>query len=196
MSSELPPKRRTSQSSTIIVAAIVMLLAASGLVAVKVLRSGDEHAPAVAAAPSPEEDSRRNAPAPPPPPPPVEEPAPSASAAVASIAKVGKAPAACGGPCNGETTSELNQFLAGRAAAGRKCYEKALMQNGSLAGRIRVALRISASGQPCSASLEVDELHDTGLAACLSGMFRASTYPLPKGGCLDVRVPMAFSSQR
>jgi hypothetical protein len=92
-------------------------------------------------------------------------------------------------------SSELRAYLAGRASQGRKCYERALLQNANLKGRMRVQLRLSAQGQLCSASMASDELQDSGLSACILQIFRNSVYPVPKSGCVDVAVPLSFVPQ-
>jgi len=90
---------------------------------------------------------------------------------------------------------ELRSYLSGRASQGRKCYERALLQNASLKGHMRVQVRLNPQGQLCSAAIAADELQDPGLSACILQMFRNSVYPAPKGGCVDVAVPLSFVPQ-
>ncbi len=132
---------------------------------------------------------------PPPPPPPEEEPSASASASTAPSAKSARANGVCTGECKGEVSHELRTYLSGRASQGRKCYERALLQNASLKGRMKVQVRLNPQGQLCSASIAADELQDPGLSMCILQLFRNSVYPLPKGGCVNVAVPLSFVPQ-
>jgi len=193
MSSDLPSKKPHSGSSgSYVWAAIAMLILAGGLVVWRV--SNPSIAPPTVTAPVPSVTEQVKV-SPPPPPPPEEEPSASAAASVAPVAKTAHAGNACGGECKGEVSGELRAYLSGRASQGRKCYERALLQNAALKGRMKVQVRVNAQGQLCSASMASDELHDPGLSACILQMFRSSVYPAPKDGCVDVAVPLSFVPQ-
>jgi hypothetical protein len=153
-------------------------------------------APAPAPTPTVSEQPKITETPPPPPPPPEEQPEATASAVAPAASKTVRAASSCGGECKGVVSTELRSYLSGRASQGRKCYERALLQNASLKGRMKVQLRVSAQGQLCSASMASDELQDPGLNACILQMFRASVYPAPGNGCVDVAVPLSFVPQR
>jgi len=192
MASDLPSTTPGTGGGSYVRAAIIMILIAGTLVVGKLMMRPDKPdasaAPVVSAPPKIEV-------APPPPPPPEEEPSASASASAAPVAKAAKGGGGCTGECKGEVTNQLRTYLAGRAAQGRKCYERALLQNAALKGRMKLQVRLNPSGQLCSASMAADELHDPGLSACIMQMFRSSVFPAPSGGCVDVAVPMSFVSQ-
>jgi len=192
MASDLPSTTPSTGGGSYVRAAIIMILIAGTLVVGKLMMRPDKPdasaAPVVSAPPKIEV-------APPPPPPPEEEPSASASASAAPVAKAAKGGGGCTGECKGEVTNQLRTYLAGRAAQGRKCYERALLQNAALKGRMKLQVRLNPSGQLCSASMAADELHDPGLSACIMQMFRSSVFPAPSGGCVDVAVPMSFVSQ-
>lgn len=192
MSSDLPSN--SSSSGSYVWAAIVMLVLAGGLVVWRV--SNPSKAPPTAVAPVPSVTEQFKVSLPPPPPPPSEEePSASAVASVAPVVKTARAANVCGGECKGEVSSELRAYLSGRAGQGRKCYERALLQNAALKGRMKVQVRVSAQGQLCAASMASDELHDPSLSSCILQMFRSSVYPAPKDGCVDVAVPLSFVPQ-
>jgi len=193
MSSDLPSKPHSGSSGSYVWAAFAMLILAGGLVVWRV--SNPSSMPPTAAAPVPSVTEQVKVSPPPPPPPPEEEPPASAVASVAPVAKTARAANACGGECKGEVSSELRAYLSGRASQGRKCYERALLQNATLKGRMKVQVRVSTQGQLCSASMASDELHDPSLSACILQMFRSSVYPAPKDGCVDVAVPLSFVPQ-
>jgi hypothetical protein len=194
MASDLPSKTPGTSGGSYVRLAVIMLLIAVALVVGKIALTHSEQSEPSAAVAVSAQPKVEVAPPPPPPPPP-EEPSASASASAAPVAKVAKGGGGCTGECKGEVSAELRTYLAGRAAQGRKCYERALLQNGSLKGRMRVQVRLNPSGQLCNAAMASDELQDPGLSACIIQMFRNSVYPAPKGGCVDVAVPMAFVPQ-
>lgn len=194
MSSDLPSKTPSSSSGSYVRAAVVMLVIAAALVVGKftLMRSPQPSASATAAASTPQ---KVEATPPPPPPPPEEEPSASASASTVPSAKATKAGGGCTGECKGEVSHELRTYLSGRAAQGRKCYERALLQNASLKGHMKVQIRLNPQGQLCSAAVAADELQDPGLSMCILQLFRNSVYPSPTGGCVDVAVPLSFVPQ-
>ncbi len=193
MSSDLPSKTPSGSSGSYVRAAVVMLVIAAVLVVGKftLMRSPQPSASATVAASTP---PKVEATPPPPPPPPEEEPSASASASAAPSAKAAKG-GGCTGECKGEVSHELRTYLSGRAAQGRKCYERALLQNASLKGHMKVQIRLNPQGQLCSAAVAADELQDPGLSMCILQLFRNSVYPLPTGGCVDVAVPLSFVPQ-
>jgi outer membrane biosynthesis protein TonB len=159
-------------------------------------------APAVAPTPTAAEPS---APAPPAPPPPRLEhappPPPPAHAIPAdAVVPAGPAPSTaaaqrdpnCDEPCRGKETAELLSSLRAKAGQARSCYERALGNNGALAGKLEVALRVGANGAACSASIANDTLGDAAVKSCALARFRGGKYPKPTGGCVDVSVPMNF----
>jgi hypothetical protein len=130
-----------------------------------------------------------------PPPPPVED---------ASVEDAGKKPTtiATGGTggsgcdvkkCSGGSTSDIETALAFRAKQSHRCYDNALAQDPTLRGKISVAVRIGANGTTCSAGVASNELASApAVAACVVSNFRSGTFPAPKGGCIDVNVPINF----
>jgi hypothetical protein len=127
MASDLPSKTPGTSSGSYVRLAVIMLLIAGALVVGKLtLMRSEPPAPSAAVAVS--EQPKVEVVPPPPPPPPPEEPSASASASAAPVAKVAKGGGGCTGECKGEVSAELRTYLAGRAAQGRKCYERALQR--------------------------------------------------------------------
>ena len=193
MSSDLPSKSPAGTSGSYVWAAIVMLVVAGALVTWRVTHPSS---PAPAPMPTVSEQPKISEALPPPPPPPEEQPSATASAPAPAASKTIRTASSCGGECKGVVSTELRSYLSGRASQGRKCYERALLQNATLKGHMKVQLRLSAQGQLCSASMAGDEMQDPGLSACILQMFRTSVYPAPGNGCVDVAVPLSFVPQR
>ena len=108
--------------------------------------------------------------------------------------------AACEGTCEGDCSAECTgtpapQFasqLQGLAGRARGCYERALLQNSELKGRLMVSLKVGGNGQVCSANVTSNQTGDPGLSSCVAQIFRSSTYAAPKNGCVDAQVPLNF----
>jgi hypothetical protein len=100
----------------------------------------------------------------------------------------------CDGQCVGQAPPELSGALQVRGANARRCYNAALAADPTLKGHVKIAVRISANGNACSASVAESSIGGN-VAQCVAGMFRGGGYPAPKGGCVDAVVPMSFVSQ-
>jgi hypothetical protein len=187
-----PPPPKHGGSGPFIIAALIMLLLMGGLIYWK-LGSND---PKPSARPTPSAaPTTAVLDEPPPPPPPPEEPKEDAGAP-SKQAKRGVVSTGCSGTCTGEAPGNLRSMLAAKGGQARGCYERALRQNNMLQGRLRLSLRIGQNGSVCSANVAMNELGDPGVASCVVAMFRATTYPNPQGGCVDVDVPLKFEPRK
>lgn len=139
--------------------------------------------------PPPAPLSHRDDETPPPPEPEVEapktEPVSNGKAAAASTGCEPKV-------CNGKETEDLTVALGGRARQARVCYEMALRNDPSLQGKAAFKVRIAPSGQVCAANVAKDDLHNAAVISCSLKRLGSAAYPKPKGGCVDVTVPIDF----
>lgn len=190
-----PPPPKTSGTGYVAVG-IGMLIAMGGLIFWKV--SGEKD-PGPEKVPEPAKVEKK-APVfndPPPPPPPIEEVKDAEPEQPKKIVKSGgSAPNSCSGPCEGTATGQLQSALRAKGGQARGCYERALRLNPTLEGRIMVAARLGSQGQVCSANVTQNSLGDATVASCISQMFRSGKFPAPKGGCVDVQVPLNFVAKK
>jgi hypothetical protein len=129
---------------------------------------------------------------PPPPPPDEVEEQPQQKTAVRYVA----ASTGCDGTCKGVYTTELEQALQVRASQARRCYNQALAQDSTLKGHVTVSVRIGPSGNMCSSAVASNDMGSPVVANCAANMFRnAQSYPAPRGGCVDAKVPISFVPQ-
>ncbi len=75
----------------------------------------------------------------------------------------------------------------------RACYEKALVQNPSLAGRVSVRFLISSDGSVATASSGASSLPDAAAVSCVVRAFYGLSFPKPVGGSVSVTYPLMFS---
>lgn len=94
--------------------------------------------------------------------------------------------------CVGSSSSELETALQFRVRQAHRCYDNALAQDPTLRGKVTVGVRIGANGQVCSAGIASNEMSSQQVAQCVSGYFRGANFPAPRGGCLDVNIPINF----
>jgi TonB family protein len=192
MSETTPPIPKSGGSGPFILAAIVMLLLMGGLIYWKVKGSSTDTAKVDAPKPSATPDQPTLEEPPPPPPPPVASTDASAKPDdTKGPKKVGSAVALSCGDCTGEPNPGLNAALNGKAGQSRGCYEKALSSNSTLSGHMTVAIKINQQGAVCSASVKSD-MGNAGVENCVLQNFRATTFPAPKGGCVEAHVPLNF----
>ncbi len=203
--SSLPPTPPTTSSNGLLLGGALVVALVAGGAAFFALRGNQETtekaAPTATAVQSPPPRSPAPPPPPPPPPPPEEETAKTASTPSTSAPRANngvaapqenKGPAGCSGGCTGSADAGLRDALRLRGASAKTCYNKALLSNSTLQGKMTVAVRVSPSGAACSATVASDSLGDAAVSSCILQKFRSGSYPKPKGGCVDVQVPLNF----
>ena len=124
-------------------------------------------------------------------PPPVEDAGPDAGKKVV-VTQQGSNSQCDAKKCTGSSGSELETALQFRVRQAHRCYDNALAQDPTLRGKVTVAVRIGANGQVCSAGIASNEMSSQQVAQCVSGYFRGANFPSPKGGCVDVNIPINF----
>jgi hypothetical protein len=196
MTTSTPPPPKSS-NRPFIVAMILMLVVVAALLVYKCSSSDDdkraeqppEAAASAAAAPMPDNIV--------PPPPPIASVAEDAGSSQA----VKKTPvqstfcATCGS-CTGTPAANFQSIVRGRAGSAQRCYEKALSQQEQLQGKLTVNLCVGVGGGVCGASIASDSLGSPLVSQCVLNIFRATVFPSPKNGCVDVQVPLNFVPQK
>lgn len=77
----------------------------------------------------------------------------------------------------------------------RGCYEKGLMTNPSLAGRVGVRFVIGRDGRVTNVADGGSDLPDPSVVSCVSRAFYDISFPKPEGGIVTVVYPIAFQPQ-
>jgi hypothetical protein len=95
--------------------------------------------------------------------------------------------------CSGKTTPELETWMGYRAKQAHRCYDQALAQDSELKGRVTIKVRVATNGSVCAADVTDNDMGTDSVARCVAATFRNSrSLPTPKGGCVDVKVPLSF----
>jgi hypothetical protein len=77
----------------------------------------------------------------------------------------------------------------------RACYEKGLMTNPSLAGRVGVRFVIGRDGRVTNVADGGSDLPDASVVSCVSRAFYDISFPKPEGGIVTVVYPIAFQPE-
>lgn len=128
-----------------------------------------------------------------PPPPPEEDSGPDTGSKV--VTNNGPGPNPCDVKvCNGSSTSDMEGGLAMLARqTRRKCYEPALGQDPTLAGKVTVNVKVASNGQICGASVSHNDMSIPSVGECAARMIAASgRVPPPKGGCVNIDFPLNY----
>jgi hypothetical protein len=125
-----------------------------------------------------------------PPPPPIVEAGPEPTNHVSSFAGNPCEVTSCGGSVGSDTEGGLAMLA---RQTRRKCYEPALANDPTLAGHVKVHLKIASNGTICSASVASNDMASSSVGECAARMLQASGHvPAPKGGCVNVDFPLNY----
>jgi outer membrane biosynthesis protein TonB len=131
----------------------------------------------------------------PPPPPIASQDAGPAPESTKKVVATSTFCATCG-KCTGTPAPNFQSIVRGRAGSAQRCYEKALAQQEQLQGKLSVNLCVGVGGGVCGASIASDSLGSPLVSQCVLNIFRATTFPSPKNGCVDAQVPLNFVPQK
>lgn len=98
--------------------------------------------------------------------------------------------------CSGSAGPELETAIQHRVRLAHGCYNTALEHDSTLQGRMTVSVRIGANGRVCSSKITTNDMGSDQVASCVESRFRGASLPSPKGGCVDVNVPIHFVAGR
>ena len=74
------------------------------------------------------------------------------------------------------------------------CYERALLKNPSLAGKVVLEWTIGAAGRVVAAKTKSSTLSNAAVEACILSSLKTWTFPAPKGGVVIITYPFLFNS--
>ena len=77
-------------------------------------------------------------------------------------------------------------------AAIKRCYDKALISNPQLKGKMSIKIVINKEGRVDRTEIVDDSLHDAEVAKCVKGVIGRLRFPKPADGTATVTFPFAF----
>jgi len=95
------------------------------------------------------------------------------------------------GACDRTTIKKVVQQHKGEI---RKCYEKRLLKNPRLSGKVVMRWTIGKTGAVTRATVKLDTIAKPGVSQCVQGVFKSMVFPAPRGGgiCI-VSYPFRFT---
>lgn len=90
--------------------------------------------------------------------------------------------------------SAVTRAINRRMGAITRCYERCLISNPSLSGRINFGWTITPSGSVSGLRVRSSSLGDTQVGSCVAGVLRSIRFPQPRGGSVQISYPFIFRS--
>jgi len=87
----------------------------------------------------------------------------------------------------------ISKIVKRNARAVKRCYEKGLLANPSLKGKVSVTIMINMMGRVESVDIVANTLGDASVTRCIKGVVRRWRFPKPDGGPASVTFPFVFS---
>ena len=91
-------------------------------------------------------------------------------------------------------SASVSKTIRGSSAAVKRCYDKALLVNPTLKGKISVTIIINEKGRVDSVEISEDTVKDAEVAKCIKGVVSRLRFPKPDGGPASVTFPFVFSN--
>jgi TonB family protein len=102
-------------------------------------------------------------------------------------------PSGLGGEAASLPPEVVQRVVRGRLSEAQRCYETALVRSPDLAGKLTVHFVIGTEGRVSSAAVESSDLGEAGMERCILEVFRAMSFPKPRGSVVSVRYPLTFA---
>ena len=90
-------------------------------------------------------------------------------------------------------SKSISKVVKRNARAVKRCYEKGLLANPSLKGKVSVTIMINMKGRVESVDVVANTLGDASVTRCIKGVIRRWRFPKPDGGPASVTFPFVFS---
>ena len=90
-------------------------------------------------------------------------------------------------------SKSISKIVKRNASAVKRCYEKGLLANPNLKGKVSVTIMINMRGRVESVDIVANTLGDASVTNCIKGVVRRWRFPKPDGGPASVTFPFVFS---
>ena len=91
-------------------------------------------------------------------------------------------------------SASVSKTIRGSSAAVKRCYDKALLVNPTLKGKISVTILINEKGRVESVEISEDTVKDAEVTKCIKGVVSRLRFPKPDGGPASVTFPFVFTN--
>jgi outer membrane biosynthesis protein TonB len=91
-------------------------------------------------------------------------------------------------------SASVAKTIRGSSAAVKRCYDKALLVNPTLKGKISVTILINEKGRVESVEISEDTVKDAEVTKCIKSVVSRLRFPKPDGGPASVTFPFVFTN--
>lgn len=91
--------------------------------------------------------------------------------------------------------AQIQKVINEHVAQVQACYEKSLLRDHSLAGKITFDWVIAENGSVSSVRVRASTMSGSAVSTCILQEIRSWTFPTPEGGSVAVTYPFIFSAQ-
>ena len=88
--------------------------------------------------------------------------------------------------------SQVLRVINGATGRIQRCYERRLVNNPELSGRIVFGWTIATSGRVAGVAVQSSTVADPAVAGCIARVIRRLRFPQPEGGSVQVSFPFLF----
>lgn len=107
---------------------------------------------------------------------------------------VGRASVGSAADVDGSIDSKsMNRILRKSGPAIKRCYDKALLVNPTLKGKIALSIMINTQGRVEAADVVEDTIGDKSVSKCIRGVISRLRFPKPDGGPVSFVFPVTFA---
>lgn len=91
---------------------------------------------------------------------------------------------------------EIRKVISAQRDKVKFCYERELIKDDTLAGKVTVGIMINPSGQVIATNIDTTTLNNSRVESCLEGVIKPMRFPAHNGGgMVKVRYPFDFKSK-
>ena len=91
-------------------------------------------------------------------------------------------------------SASVAKTIRGSSAAVKRCYDKALLANPTLKGKVSVTVLINEKGRVENIEISEDTIKDAEVTKCIKGVVSKLRFPKPDGGPVSVTFPFVFTN--
>ena len=89
--------------------------------------------------------------------------------------------------------ASVSQIVKSNASAVKRCYDKGLLANPTLKGKVSVSIMINNAGRVEVVDITEDTVGDASVTQCIKGVIMRLRFPKPDGGSVSVDSSFIFS---
>ncbi|HNW81375.1 MAG TPA: AgmX/PglI C-terminal domain-containing protein [bacterium] len=89
--------------------------------------------------------------------------------------------------------SSVSQIIKNNEPAVKRCYDKGLLTNPTLKGKVAVSIMINSAGRVEVVDITQDTVGDAAVTQCIKGVVMRLRFPKPDGGAVSVDSSFIFS---